>query len=83
MICSHHVALGRRRLGEHGVKGRDDRHFEPRQQLDDIAAGLAAENSVLVLKGNDVEALHCSGIRRPEHIRRSLSSWIWKRTAGG
>ena len=53
---AHHVVLGRRRLGEHGMKRRDDRHFEPRQELDDIAAGLAAENSILVLKGDDVEA---------------------------
>ncbi len=54
---AHHVALGRRRLGQDRVKCRDDRHFEPRQELDDIPAGLAAKNSVLVLKANDVEAL--------------------------
>ena len=53
---AHHVALGRRRLGQHRVKCRDDRHFEARQELDDIAAGLAAEDSVLVLKADDVEA---------------------------
>ena len=38
------------------MKRGDDRHFEARQELDDVAAGLAAENPVLVLKGNDVEA---------------------------
>ena len=53
---AHHVALLRRRLREHRVKRRDDRHFEAREELDDIAAGLAAENSVFVLKADDVEA---------------------------
>jgi hypothetical protein len=31
------------------MKGRDDRHVEPRQQLRDIAAGLSAENSIFML----------------------------------
>ena len=69
---THHVALDGRRLGEHRVKCRDDRHFEARQELDDIAAGLAAENSVFVLKGDNVEVAHCSEIRPPEHSRRSF-----------
>ena len=38
------------------MKRRDDRHFEPRQELDDIAAGLAAKDSIFVLEADDVEA---------------------------
>ena len=53
---THHVALDGRRFGEHRVQCRDDRHFESRQELDDIAAGLAAENPVFVLKRNNVES---------------------------
>src|SRR6266542_3252477 len=37
------------------MKRGHDRHFEARQQLDDISAGLTAENSVFVLEGNNVE----------------------------
>ena len=37
------------------MQRRDDRHFEARQQFDDVAAGLAAENPVFVLKANNVE----------------------------
>src|SRR5712691_6424182 len=53
---THHVALGGRRVGKYRVKCRDNRHFEARQELDDIAAGLPAKNSVFMLKGNNVEA---------------------------
>ena len=49
------VALDGRRIGEHGVKRGDDRHFEAGQQLEDVSAGLAAKNPVLVLQANDVE----------------------------
>ena len=52
-ITSRWMGVG---CGEHGVKRGHDRHFEARQELDDIAAGLTTENPVLVLKGNDVEA---------------------------
>ena len=54
---AHHVALGRRRLGQDRMKRRDDRHFQARQELDDIPAGLPAEDSILVLQANDVKAL--------------------------
>ena len=50
----HHCALHQCRLSEHSVKGSHDRYFEARQQLQDIVAGVAAKNSVFVLKGNDV-----------------------------
>ena len=63
----HHIMLGRRWLGEHRMKGRDHRHVEPRQELDNVAARLPAKNSVFMLKGNNIEA----GIvqeRGPVHI---------------
>ena len=53
---THHVALDGCRFGEDRVKRSDNRHFEVRQELDDIAAGLPAENAVFVLKGNNVES---------------------------
>ena len=40
---------------EHGVKRRDDRHFEAGQQLEDVSAGFAAKNPVFVLQANHVE----------------------------
>ena len=55
MIRSITRALRRRRLGEHGVQRRDDRHGQARQQRHDVAAGLAAENAEFVLQGDDVE----------------------------
>src|SRR5258708_7380711 len=40
----HHVALAWRRVGEYRVQCRDNRHFQARQQFDNVATGLAAEN---------------------------------------
>ncbi len=51
----HHRALRRGRLGQHGVQRRDNRHRQARQQLEDVGAGVAAENSELVLQTDDVE----------------------------
>ena len=51
----HDVALRRRRLGQNGVKRRDDRHGQPREQRHDVAAGLAAENAEFMLQADDVE----------------------------
>ena len=53
---THHLVLDGCRLAEHRVQRRDNRHFEPRQQFDDVAAGLTAENPIFVLKGNNVES---------------------------
>ena len=53
-ITSRWTGVG---LGQDRMKRRDDRHVKARQQLDDIAAGLPAEDSILVLKANDVKAL--------------------------
>ena len=37
------------------MQGRDDRHGEALQQLDDVSTGLTAENPILMLKANNVE----------------------------
>jgi hypothetical protein len=37
------------------MKCRDNGHFEARQEIGDIPAGRTAENSVFVLKADDVE----------------------------
>ncbi len=37
------------------MERRHDRHGEARQQLEDVAAGFAAENSEFVLQANEVE----------------------------
>ena len=68
---AHHVVLGGRRLREHGVKGGHDRHFQARQQLDDIAARLATENPVLVLEARDVVARVVQELGRAARSRRS------------
>ena len=47
---THHVVLDGCRLGEHRMQCRDNRHFEARQEFDDVATGLTAENSIFVLK---------------------------------
>ena len=51
----HHRALHRVGLREDGVERRDDRHAQLAQELEDVAAGLAAEDAVLVLHGHDVD----------------------------
>ena len=48
--------MGGGRLGQHRVQRRDDRHAEPRKQLEDVSAGFAAEDSEFVLQANDVKA---------------------------
>ena len=53
---AHHVALCGRGICEHRVKRRDDGHVEAREEPDDIAAGLAAKNSVFVLKVDHIDA---------------------------
>ena len=39
------------------MKGCDNRHFQPRQKLGDIPTSFPAEDSILMLEANDVEAL--------------------------
>ena len=53
---SHHVVLHGRRLREHCVERGHDRHFETGQELEDVASGLTAEDTVLMLKAGHVEA---------------------------
>ena len=52
---THHVVLSQRRISEYRVKGRDDGHFQARQEVEDITAGFPAENSILMLNGYNVE----------------------------
>src|ERR1700693_1079063 len=86
---THHVALGGCRVGQYCVKCRDNRHFEPRQELDDIAAGLSAKNSVFMLKGNNVEASFVQELGRLNIVfeffvmnLKAHSRWIVVGTAG-
>ncbi len=51
----HRAALCGRGLGQYGVQGGDDRHFQAREQIDDIATGVATENSIFMLKRYDIE----------------------------
>ena len=37
------------------MQRRDDRHFETRQEFDDVAAGLTAENPIFMLQGDNIE----------------------------
>ena len=50
-------ALRRIRLGEDGVQRRDDRHAQLAQQREHVAAGLAAEDAVLVLHATRTSTL--------------------------
>ena len=51
----HDIALRRCRLGQDGVKRRDDRHGQPREQRHDVAARFAAEDAEFVLERDDFE----------------------------
>ena len=77
MIALEHGALRRRRLGQDGVQRRDDRHGQPRQQRQDVAAGLAAEDAELVLQRDDVEL---AGVQ--EVGRRARSPRAGRRRSG-
>ena len=46
------------RLGEHGVQGRDDRHAQPAQGRQQVAAGGTAVDAVLVLEADEVHLAH-------------------------
>jgi hypothetical protein len=52
---THHVVLGGCWLSQDGMKRRHNRHFKPRQEFNDISAGFAAKDSILVLEANDVK----------------------------
>ena len=53
------------RLAQDGVEGRDDRHPQVAQQAEDVAAGRAAVDPVLVLEADDVGCCRSSGSRPP------------------
>ena len=68
----HHAALQRIGLGEDGVQRRDDRHPELAQELKDVAPGLSAEDSVLVLDRDDVDRVDVQEVRGAA-VRRELA----------
>ena len=64
------------------MQGRDDRHGEPLQELDDVCTGLTTENPILMLKANNVErrcVQECGSL----NIAVDGLAWIWNRTAAG
>ena len=63
---TEHAALLGAGLLEHGVQRRDDRHPQVAQQADDMAAGRAAEDAVLVLEADDVGVGEIEEIGRPQ-----------------
>ena len=71
-IRSQDAALRRCRLGKNRVKRRDDRHGQPREQRQDVAAGFAAENAEFVLQGNDVELAGIQEVGRAHVVLDSL-----------
>ena len=54
------------RLAQDGVQGRDDRHPQVAQQAEDVAAGRAAVDAVLVLEADDVGVGEVQEVGRPE-----------------
>ena len=54
------------RLAQDGVEGRDDRHPQVPQQAEDVAAGRAAVDAVLVLEADDVGVREVQEVGRPE-----------------
>ena len=53
-------------LAQDGVQGRDDRHPQVAQQAEDVAAGRAAVDAVLVLEADDVGVREVQEVGRPE-----------------
>ena len=68
----HRGALVRVGLGEDRVKSRHDRHAKLAKQREDVAAGLAAEDSVLVLQAQDVDGIDVQEVRRTT-VRREVA----------
>ena len=55
MMPQQDAALRRGRFGQNRMERGDDRHRQPRQQRQDVAARLAAENAEFMLEGDDFE----------------------------
>src|SRR5271154_3010327 len=53
---THHIALGARPFDQYRVKRRDNRHFKARQEFENVATGLTAENPIFVLERNNIES---------------------------
>ena len=70
----HHAMLVGIRFAQHRMKGGHDRHAEFPQQLQDVAAGWPAENSVFVLHAyqidiGEIEELGCTFDRTAAPLR--------------
>ena len=65
-------ALQRIRLGEDRVQRRDDRHAQLAEQREHVAAGLAAEDAVLVLHAHDVDGVDVQEVRGAP-VRREVA----------
>ena len=64
--CVEHPPLVGVGLAQDGVQGRDDRHPQVPQQAEDVAAGRAAVDPVLVLEADDVGVGEVQEVGRPE-----------------
>ena len=78
----HHARAACRRLGQHRMQRRHDRHGQARQQHQDVLAGFAAENAELVLQRDDVEAAGVQEVRGTQ-IFFELVVLDLQATAGG
>ena len=64
------------------MQGGDDRHPQVAQQSEDVAAGRAAENAVLVLQADNVGVAEVEEVGRPA-IRVQVLLVELERTSGG
>jgi len=74
-----HTVLGKPTAIQH----RDNRHFEARQKLDDVAASITSENPIFMLKRNGVESCAVQEFGSLDIITDPFVVKISKRTAGG
>jgi hypothetical protein len=68
----HHAVLVGVRFSEDGVQRGHDRHAQLAQEHEDMAAGLAAEDSVLVLHAQDVDGIDVQEVRGTA-VRRDVA----------
>ncbi len=64
----HDRALHNRRLGQHGVERGHHGHGETQQQHEDVGAGVAAENSELVLQAYGIEPASIEKVRSAQIV---------------
>ena len=69
-------------VGQDRVQRRHDRHAQLAQQRQQVTAGLAAEDAVLVLHGDDVDGVDVQEVGRAR-VGVDVASAISKRTRAG